>query len=330
MLSKEVAGTVHGPLSRAQLEEFRCNGAVLLPSLLEPGLCEHFRSQYWDELAALRPGTVRSDPSSWPSQAGRLPNVNSLRPQLGELPVIKSVVNQLAQRSGWKLVGGSASLKAIFPSVSASEWTPPVAGHVDGYGGTWPGSGLRVGMTAYIDDVDAHGGCFTYWPRGHIAVHQFFKRHPSTIDGSFQRAPDFAPGRDPLGWLSLYERAGSEPVEFVGRAGDVLLTHGLLPHCGSLNGTLGATNCHPRLALIARWHDPRYMEPDRPIAQIHFTGRVDSDLGIYYRAQRGEVAEERGALGWDRVDAEMRRTERRFELVDDWTVANHTGVSSRL
>jgi hypothetical protein len=31
------------------------------------------------------------------------------------------------------------------------------------------GSGLRLGMTAYIDDVDEHGGCFTYWPTGHTS-----------------------------------------------------------------------------------------------------------------------------------------------------------------
>ena len=42
-------------------------------------------------------------------------------------------------------------------------------------------------MTAYIDDVDEHGGCFTYWPTGHTAVARYFAKHPEAIDGSFQQ-----------------------------------------------------------------------------------------------------------------------------------------------
>eukprot|EP01045_Picozoa_sp_COSAG04_P026742 COSAG04_NODE_3771_length_2545_cov_1.549060_5_plen_172_part_00 len=112
--------------------------------------------------------------------------------------------------------GGGMALKPIFPSCAPEEWEgpTPIGGHIDGYGGIWSapspalpaprrspfpqpppltcrgcrvGSGLRLGMTAYIDDVDEHGGCFTYWPTGHTAVARYFAKHPEAIDGSFQQ-----------------------------------------------------------------------------------------------------------------------------------------------
>ena len=112
----------------------------------------------------------------------------------------------------------------------------------------------------------------------------------------------------------------------------MLLTHGLLPHCGSMNGSVVR---RPRLALIARWNDPDYM--GRPaIAQTHcevrstflrrlkaladdgagcWQDRVDTDLwGVYYRAQPCGEGEEKAAqaLGWDRVTDEMRRDDKRY------------------
>ena len=97
-------------------------------------------------------------------------------------------------------------------------------------------------MTAYIDDVDEHGGCFTYWPTGHTAVARYFAKHPEAIDGSFQQTDGVRLGNEEgcespawrAGvhcWLMLdavagtgavlYGDSGAQPVEFIGKAGDV-------------------------------------------------------------------------------------------------------------
>ena len=184
------------PLSSEQLAEFDVNGALLLKGLLDPAMCADMRGQYWRLLEAERPGTQHGDPTTWPTQRGRLPNVTSLEPSIGTLPQVRAVVEQLARVGGWTVGGGDMALKPIFPSCAPEDWEGPphLGGHVDGYGGVWVGSGLRLGMTAYIDDVDAHSGCFTYWPTGHTAVARYFAEHPETIDGSFQRLDSVGDG----------------------------------------------------------------------------------------------------------------------------------------
>jgi hypothetical protein len=56
-------------------------------------------------------------------------------------------------------------------------------------GNGWTG-GLNHGfvITAYLEDIDEQGGCFTYWRGSHNSVHEYFRRYPSQIDGSFGTA----------------------------------------------------------------------------------------------------------------------------------------------
>ena len=84
-------------------------------------------------------GSRQDDPSTWPTQQGRLPNVNSLQPSISTLPQVRAIVEQLARLGGWKVGGGSMSLKPIFPSCSPEQWKgpTPTGGHIDGYGGIW-------------------------------------------------------------------------------------------------------------------------------------------------------------------------------------------------
>ena len=127
------------PLSPAQLAEFDANGALVLRGLLDPAMCADMRAQYWRLLEEERPGTREDDPSTWPTQRGRLPNVTSLEPSIGTLPQVRAVVEQLAELGGWAVGGGGMALKPIFPSCAPEEWEgpTPIGGHIDGYGGIW-------------------------------------------------------------------------------------------------------------------------------------------------------------------------------------------------
>jgi hypothetical protein len=107
---------------------------------------------------------------------------------------------------------------------SDGDWQPAQAGHVDGYGNPevdWTG-GLFLNATAYVEDVGPRSGAFTYWPRSHTPVHRFFNKFPDTIDGSFHNMELR---------VSFYEddpevmRGNGDGVEFVAKAGDVMIWH---------------------------------------------------------------------------------------------------------
>ena len=74
--------------------------------------------------------------------------------------------------------------------------------------------------TTYVEDVPSHGGCFTYWPRSHIAAHRFFQDRPETIDGSFMNEEEHSS----KSFAMMYGDVDVGPAtEFVGRAGDTIL-----------------------------------------------------------------------------------------------------------
>ena len=277
------------PLCREQIATFITNGYVVLPSFIGQEQLASWRAQYWEHI-----GADPTDRSTWPTTppgGGRFPNVMMLRPQLGELPQIKAVVDQLG---GGKFKGGGSALKAIFPMNDRSTWKAPPPGHIDGYGGSWSVNPTLC-ATLYLNDVIENGGCFTFYAGKHLSVHRFFRKNPLMIDGSFQTTKAY----EDRGWVCLYDdRATENPraTQHVARAGDVLLWHGFLPHSGSKN----AQN-EPRLAIFARWADP-----DRKGPTVKMS--LDGD--------------EQYPLGWRQVDAQMRQHERfrqPEELFETWS-----------
>ena len=123
------------PLSAEQLRAFQRDGALVLRGLLEPGVIEGWRSQFWGsvELAAAghavsgtgtasddeRAAVQQGDRSTWPTQQGRLPNITSLSPELCDLEPVRAVVEQVAALGGWELAGGSMAVRAPYYSHAA-------------------------------------------------------------------------------------------------------------------------------------------------------------------------------------------------------------------
>ena len=114
-----------------------------------------------------------------------------------------------------------------------------------------------LGATTYLEEVEARGGGFYYWPDSHLPVQEYFREHPEQIDGSFTKRDDW----DEKGWALFSDLCPSAPQEFVGAAGDVILWHCFTCHGGSAN-----VNARPRLGVFSRWHraDREQMKWDVP------------------------------------------------------------------
>ncbi len=52
-------------LSASQIAQFKRDGFVVLPGVIDPDLCRQARDQMWDTIAEHRPSMQRDDPSSW-------------------------------------------------------------------------------------------------------------------------------------------------------------------------------------------------------------------------------------------------------------------------
>ena len=52
-------------LSEEQIPEFKRDGFLVLPGVLDTDLCRQARDQMWEVIAEHRPGMKRDDPASW-------------------------------------------------------------------------------------------------------------------------------------------------------------------------------------------------------------------------------------------------------------------------
>lgn len=272
-----------GPLSRAQIESFKAEGILILPDFVEEAQLARWREQVWAGL-----GADPDDRSTWPTHTQHPPVADGISPTPGELPQFQALMEQLG---GGFFEGGGAQHACIFPSLEASEWKKPGSGHVDGYNGRWAGVGAhRLGTTFYLDDCEERGGGFTYWRGGHARVHERFRAHPEEVDGRLVETAEYKEGKHP------YLGGGEEGTVHAVKAGTVCVWHGWCPHNASQNAT-----DTPRLAIISRWNDSRFVGP--PVQMKY--GETDDEF----------------QLGWDDIDDEMRQEPRyliKEDMFADW------------
>jgi hypothetical protein len=93
----------------------------------------------------------------------------------------------------------------------------------------------------YLSDVRERGGAFMYWPGSHHVAWQYFRRNPHDYLSQGERSQDQT-------FAILKGEMSSDPVEFVGSAGDVLIWHSLIFHSASVN-----KREESRLAIFGRW-----------------------------------------------------------------------------
>ena len=226
-------------LTPEQLREFKSEGAVLLPGLVDEEQLASWREQAWDAIAAsLGRAVDKDDRSTWPTgNLGNVPSSVQPKPRLGELPQVRALMEFLGDGT---LAGGGHMLKAIFPSSldaaarrkktqpgkgdsssfaglgtasvrahaaanegKASPSSLPFGDHMDGSGHH------RVCITLYLNDVQEDGGCFMYWKQGHRRIHQFWLEHPHFI-GVAQ------PGKEEFHATAAFQERGWTAIQDLG------------------------------------------------------------------------------------------------------------------
>ena len=222
------------PLKPDQINSFKEQGYLILRNFIDLAQIEIWRHQFWKHLDA-----DADDPSTWPDSY--VIEGFSTDPPMGQLPQIKAVVEQLG---GGKFDGGGGSMLVQWPRED-QEWAPSNSGHIDGYGpGGWKG-GFMLGATTYLHDIESRGGAFLYWPQSHLSTHDYFLEFPTHIDGSFDKREDWEERK----WRVFSDQSPQGPVEFTGRAGDLIFWHCFLCHTGSPN-----IRPVPRTGVFSRWH----------------------------------------------------------------------------
>jgi hypothetical protein len=234
------------PLTPDQISYLKENGYLILRNFIDPLQVQTWRHQFWQHLDA-----DADDPSTWPDSY--VIEGFSTDPIMGHLPQISAVVEQLG---GGQFNGGGGSMLVQWPKQD-QDWNLSNSGHIDGYGpGGWSG-GFMLGATTYLHDIEHRGGGFLYWPQSHLSTHDYFLEFPAHIDGSFTEREDW----EERTWRVFSDKAPQTPVEFTGRAGDVIFWHCFLCHTGSPNVLSVA-----RTGVFSRWHhaDKEQMRYDIP------------------------------------------------------------------
>jgi len=223
-------------LSPAQLAEFKRDGVLTLPGFFAQTEVERWRRQV---LAYFEHPSSGDD---WRA-ALRRRKADDFHPAPDPTPLdhpgLADLYGSLHGSTPW--VGENELL--VRPGDERAAWIGPRAPHID-----YP---IAVPVTTfanvifYLTDVTERGAAFMYWPGSHHVAWRHHRRHPDDYLARGARSQDQT-------FTLLAKEMPCEPVEFTGRAGDLLLWHSFTFHSASINA-----RPETRLAIIGRWGEPR-------------------------------------------------------------------------
>jgi hypothetical protein len=222
-------------LTSAQINQFKRDGVLKLPGFFSTDEVERWRNQILDLFH--HPATGED----W-RKAISVHKSSDLKlvdgPSVKSHPELIELYADLHTSARWI---GKSELRVRAPDIDL-KWLGARAPHLD-----FP----MVGSTRtlannmiYLSEVSNKGGAFMYWRGSHRIAWDYFRRNPMDYRSQGNLAPDQI-------FEVLQKEMTTEPEEFLGRAGDLLIWHALTLHSGSVN--LQTT---PRLALIGRWGTP--------------------------------------------------------------------------
>lgn len=203
------------------IDTFKAQGFVIVRGLIPTRQVDAWREEAWDTLTIDEEDVQDLWPNAGTRNAGLFKPERQSRlvypytapdavadPQpfqlpIGDEPHVKAVLDQLLGEDTWDkgIAAPGEQGHIVEPEVVVFNWPlPPEKRHADTYGGVDPrdrGGGhiegyrgatkggptaqWQVGCTLYLEDVEPGGGATFVWPRSHLAVHRYFKKHPEDI-----------------------------------------------------------------------------------------------------------------------------------------------------
>ena len=89
------------PLTASQIAQFKRDGVLVLPAVLDPELCRRARDDMWETIAADLPRMKRDDPSTWgPITEEETAGFSARRPADGGEPLLSGKGHRLTIRNG--------------------------------------------------------------------------------------------------------------------------------------------------------------------------------------------------------------------------------------
>ena len=89
------------PLTASQIAQFKRDGVLVLPAVLDPDLCRRARDDMWQTIAADLPRMKRDDPSTWgPITEEESAGLRARRPANGGEPLLSGKGHRLTIRNG--------------------------------------------------------------------------------------------------------------------------------------------------------------------------------------------------------------------------------------
>lgn len=219
-------------LTEEQRRQFEEQGYLLVSGLIPPEVAERGEAALWQAL-----GATPDDPTTWTD----LPFSGGYSaPELTTCftPEFRAAAALLAQEDAATFRPQERVFTInVFPQ--EGEWQPhgPHIDHAIKEHGhrTFPRP-FRVASIAYLNDVLPHGAGTMVWPGSHRKIEALGKSDPARYERMWVL-------NSAISQLDI-----GEPVEILGRRGDVLFYHYLCAHSGSKNIT-----SRPRLALATKW-----------------------------------------------------------------------------
>ena len=249
-------------LTQGQIDTFKRDGALPLRGLFSPAEVAAWRKEIFDYFE--RPAT----PEAWREALIRHKSDSfylSDDPTPRSHPALRRIYASMHADAQWS---GENELVMRAGNEPAA-WLGPRAPHLD-----FPiYAPLRTlaNFVMYLSDVEERGGAFMYWPGSHRIAWDYFRRNPSDYLSQGERSQDQT-------FAILRREMTCEPVEFVGKAGDVLLWHSLMLHSASVN-----KREQSRYAIFGRWGVALGDEPAYDF---------DADMWDYWRFASAEAARE--------------------------------------
>jgi hypothetical protein len=219
-------------LDTAQIEMFKRDGAIVFRAFFLPGEVESWRQQVLQYFGRPEGG------EAWRS-ALRSHTVSNFRLMPDPTPdsheALSRIYAALYSTPNW---AGHNEL-IVRAGDEIAEWRGPHGPHIDIP--IYAPLKTLANSVIYLSTVEQRGGAFMYWPGSHRIAWEYFRQFPEDYMARGERSHQQIFNR-------LVERMQSEPVEFVGGPGDLLICHSLTLHSASIN-----KQSAERMALFGRW-----------------------------------------------------------------------------